>query len=216
MSISGKRCAVSVSAVAVLLLAGCSRTSSAPTAAANPAGGPSAQTVAAPQVVPAKEAFWPMYKEAHSWAGDAEVMRVTAKVLPGFRNEAGKAGMWEAVFASPSLHKYRIYTYSIATAPPDVYKGVVAGLEMAWGGPTRDAMPVDLSSFNVDSDAAYSAGAAQAADWLKKNPGKEIAAVEIGDTYKFQDPVWYLMWGTKQSGYATFVDASSGKVLKGK
>ncbi len=141
MSISGKRCAVSVSAVAVLLLAGCSRTSSAPTAAANPAGGPSAQTVAAPQVVPAKEAFWPMYKEAHSWAGDAEVMRVTAKVLPGFRNEAGKAGMWEAVFASPSLHKYRIYTYSIATAPPDVYKGVVAGLEMAWGGPTRDTIP---------------------------------------------------------------------------
>jgi hypothetical protein len=74
-------------------------------------------------------------------------------------------------------------------------------------------MPIDLTLFNVDSDAAYTAAVAAAADWLKNNPGKGLSAFEIGDTYKFQVPVWYVMWGTKALGYATIVDASTGKVL---
>jgi hypothetical protein len=48
---------------------------------------------------------------------------------------------------------------------------------------------------------------------MKNNPGKDVSDLEIGDTYKFSTPVWYVMWGTKSAGYATIVDASSGKVL---
>ena len=59
----------------------------------------------------------------------------------------------------------------------------------------------------------YTAAAVAAADWLKNNPGKELSEFEIGDTSKFQVPVWYVMWGTKTAGYATIVDASTGKVL---
>ncbi|MGB6156681.1 MAG: hypothetical protein WBH45_00240, partial [Acidobacteriaceae bacterium] len=172
-----------------------------------------AQPAAAPEPFTAKTAFWVMYKAAHNWAPDAEPIRVTAKEVPGFKNDAGKAAMWEAVFASPSLHQYETFTDSIADAPPDIYKGVVAGLAQPWGGATRDAMPIDVTSFNVDSDAAYTAAAAAAADWLKNNPGKPLSAFEVGDTSKFQVPVWYVMWGTKTAGYATIVDASTGKVL---
>jgi hypothetical protein len=195
-----------------LVLAGCS-SSSQP---ASPAAQPAAQPAAAPEIFTAKTAFWPMYKEAHNWANDVVVVRLTAKPVPGFQNQAGKAAMWEAVFASPSLKTYRTYTNSIAAAPPDIFKGVVAGLAMPWGGATRDAMAIDLSLFTVDSDAAFTAASADAADWLKKKPGKELSALELGDSYKFQGPVWYAMWGTKTSGYATFVDASTGKVLKHK
>jgi hypothetical protein len=67
--------------------------------------------------------------------------------------------------------------------------------------------------FNIDSDAAYTAAATDAAAWMKNNPGKDVSDLEIGDTYKFSTPVWYVMWGTKSAGYATIVDASSGKVL---
>ncbi|MGB9029696.1 MAG: hypothetical protein WCC27_06210 [Acidobacteriaceae bacterium] len=193
----------------VLLLAGCSQSTSkpaAPTAA-------QAQPAAPPELITAKTAFWPMYKAAHNWAPDVEAIRVTAKEVPGFKNAAGRAAMWEAVFASPSLHQYETFSDSIADAPPNIYKGVVAGLAQPWGGETRDAMPIDVTSFNVDSDAAYTAAAAGAADWLKQNPGKDLGAFELGDTYKFQVPVWYVMWGTKAAGYATIVDASAGKVL---
>jgi hypothetical protein len=195
----------------MLLLAGCA-SSNQP---ANPAAAP-AQPAAPPEIVTAKTAFWPMYKEAHTWAPDIVVMHLTAKPVPGFQNQGGKAAMWEAVFASPSLRTYRIFTNSIASVPPDVFKGIRAGLAMPWGGATRDATPIDLTLFSVDSDAAFTAASADAAGWLKSNPGKELSAFELGDTSKFQVPVWYVMWGNKTAGYATIVDASSGKVLKHK
>lgn len=206
------KCAIGITAAAVLLVAGCSQPAIQPAAGNVPEA--ATKPVAPPQIVPAKTAFWEMYTAAHKWAPDVVVLRVTAKEVPGYKNEAGKAAMWEAVFASANLRQYRVFSYSIASAPPDIYKGVVAGLEMPWSGATRDAMPVDLTLFNVDSDAAYKAASADAAEWLKNNPGKPISSLEIGDTYKFQRPVWYLMWGTKKSGYATFVDGNSGKVLK--
>lgn len=124
--------------------------------------------------------------------------------------------MWEAVFASPSLHQYRVYSYAITTALPDIQKGVVAGLRLPWNGETRDAMPIDLSSFNIDSDAAYKTADEEASAWLKKNPGKELSSFELGDTYRFQEPVWYLVWGDKKSGYVAFVDANTGKTLNKK
>ena len=126
------------------------------------------------------------------------------------------AAMWEAMFASPSLHQYRVYSYAIASSPPDIFKGVSAGLRLPWGGVTRDAMPVELTSFNVDSDAAYQAAAADGAAWLKKNPDKPLSAFALGNTSRFSAPVWYLMWGDKKSGYVAYVDATTGKVLKQK
>lgn len=214
MSVFSSKRTISVTAVAVLLLAGCGNTT-VPPSTGSPSRTVSTPT-APPQVVAAKTAFWPMYTAAHSWASDVELLSITAKQVPGFKNEAGKAAMWEAVFASPSLHQYRTYTYSIATVPPDIYKGAVAGFEQPWGGITRDAMPIDLSLFTVDSDAAYQAASVEAADWLKKNPGKPLSTFAIGDTYKFEVPVWYLMWGNKASGYAAMIDASTGKPLNKK
>ena len=205
------QCAAGMAVVATMLAAGCSK-STKEVSVSKQSQAPASQEAPA-QPVAAKTAFWPMYTAAHQWAADIVVLRVDAKELPGYKNEAGKAAMWEAVFASPSRHEYRTYTYAIAAVAPNIYKGVDAGLEMPWGGETRDAMAIDMNAFNVDSDAAYQAAAAAAAEWLKKNPTKDLTTIAMGDTYKFQEPVWYVMWGTKQGGYAAFVDANSGKVL---
>jgi hypothetical protein len=204
----------SVSAVvAMLLLAGCLEKTKGPVTdeskTAKPPAGP-------PQPVTAKTAFWRMYTPARHWSTDIEIIRVTPRDVPGFKNEDGKAAMWEAMFASPSLHQYRVYSYSIASSPPDIFKGVSAGLRVPWNGVTRDAMPIELTSFNVDSDAAYQAAAADGAAWLKKNPDKPLSAFALGNTSRFSAPVWYLMWGDKKSGYVAYVDATTGKVLKQK
>ena len=201
--------AVSTVAVAMLFLAGCSQSSSpsgeAPAAAA-PAG--------PPKLVTGNTAFGPMYKAARSWAPDLVILGIEAKDIPGFQNDAGKAAMWQATFASPSLHKYRVDSYAIATVLPDIHKGASAGLGLPWPGATRDAMPIDPSAFPVDSDAAYTAASADAADWLKKNPDKKPSSVGLVNAYKFHTPVWYVVWGDKKSGYIAYVDAMSGKVLK--
>jgi hypothetical protein len=200
--------------VAVLFLSGCSSSSNSSTPTPQPAA--STQAAAAPEIISGKTAFWEMYKTAHAWASDAEPIRLSMRDVPGYKNTAGKAGMWEAVFGSASLGSYRTFTYAIADAPPSVSKGVAAGLALPWGGPTRDAMPIDTSMFSIDSDAAYTAAATDAAEILKKQPKLTVTEFEAGDTYKFPTPVWYIQWGTKKAGYAAIVDANSGKVLKGK
>ena len=202
--------AASTLTLAGLLSLGCSR-SAQPVAA--PSTASTASTATAASVVAAKNPFWVMYKAAHDWAPDVEAIRLSQRELQGYKNDAGKAGLWEAAFASPSLRQYRLYTYAVADVPPSVFKGVTAGMPMAWGGETRDAMPIDLTLFNVDSDAAYQAASGDAGEWLKKNPGKQLTALELGETAKFSGPVWYTQWGTKASGYSALVDATTGKVL---
>jgi hypothetical protein len=210
MTASLKQRAVSAMTVAVFLLAGCSQSTSPVGADSDGAKAPTSP----PQPVTAQTAFAPMYKSARAWSPDVEVLTLRPKDVPGFKTEAGKAPMWEASFASKQLRQYRVYTYSIATVQPDIHKGTGAGLPMSWSGETRDAMPIDLSIFTVDSDAAFKAAAAEGAAWLTKNPKVELSSLDLGSTYKFQSPVWYVAWGDKKSGYVAFVDASSGKVYK--
>lgn len=208
-----KPSAVSIMAVTVLLLAGCTQSPKTPvndtSAAATKPAGP-------PQLVTAQTAFGILYKSALAWTPDVVMLKLAAKEVPGFKNEDGKAAMWEATFASPSLHRYRVDTYSIATVLPGIHKGGAAGLPLPWGGVTRDTMPIDPSSFSVDSDAAYTTAAADAAAWLKKNPDKTLSSLVLGNVFKLHALVWYVMWGTEKSGYVAIVDANTGKVLKSK
>ncbi len=199
-------------AVAVLILSGCSQT---PTPSATQEGAKAKEAAVPPEPVPAKTAFWPMYTSARNWATDFMTLKITAKEVPGFKNEDGKAAMWEATFGSPSKHEYRVYTYAIAAKPPDIYKGVVIGRGLPWSGITRAVMAIPLSQFNVDSDAAYKTAAEDAGAWLKKNPDVKLATLELGNAYKFGAPVWFFMWGNQKHGYAVYVNAVTGKVLKG-
>jgi hypothetical protein len=176
-----------------------------------------AQPAPPPEPVPAKTAFWPMYTSARTWTTDFVILKVEAKEVPGFKNENGKAAMWQATFASPSRQEYRTYSYAVAAVPPDIYKGVVIGGPEPWNGTyTRSAMPIQVSEFSIDSDAAYQSAAADAAAWLKKNPEKKLATVELSNSARFQVPTWYFLWGDKKLGYAAFVNATDGKVLKQK
>jgi hypothetical protein len=212
MSVGLKQCAVSAIAVVVLFLGGCSDSTTPPVSnqpeVAKKAAGPA-------EPVTAKTAFWPMYTEARHWAPDLVTLRLEAKEVPGFKNEGGKAAMWLATFGSPSQRQFVVYSYAIAAAP-GIAKGVLAGQREPWNGTTRDVMPIDTSSFNIDSDAAYSAATTDAAAWLAKNPDKKLSSFQLGDTFRFTDPVWYLTWGDTKSGYGAVVNANTGKVLKSK
>jgi hypothetical protein len=171
----------------------------------------------APTPVTAKTALGPMYKAALAWSSDVQLMRLSPKEVPGFKNAEGKAAMWEAAFGSAAHHQVRIYTYSIATVLPAFHKGVTAEIPLPWAGPTRDAMPVDMALFTVDSDAAYASSAKDAADWLKKNPEKQLASLDLGSTYRYRAPAWYVAWGDpKKSGYIVLIDATSGNIYSHK
>jgi hypothetical protein len=207
-----KNSSISAAALAVLLFTGCSQ-STQPSAAS----GPAASTPAAPpEMVTAKTAFWPMYKSAQAWSSDAVAIKLSPAPVPGFTNDGGKAAEWQATFGSASKGQYRVFSYAIVTALPGVHKGTSADMAMPWGGQTRDAMPIDTTGFNVDSDAAYKTAAAQAAPWLTKNPGKTPTSLDLGSTFAIHDPIWYIAWGDKNNGFVAAVNANTGEAFKAK
>jgi hypothetical protein len=196
----------------ILVSSGCAQSS-------KPAGGEANKAKASEpanpsQLVTAKTALGSMYMSAFKWSRDVMLLGLAPKEIPGIENGAGKAAMWEATYASPSQHAYHVYSYAIAAHPPDIYKGVTIGKAVPWAGVTREVMAVDSSAFKVDSDAAYTAAAADAAAWLKKNPGAKLSRFQLGNSYHYPTPVWYVMWGDAKSGYIAIVSATTGIVLK--
>ena len=203
---------VSALTLALFLLSSCSQTTQ-PATGGDSAVKPS-ESSAAIAPVTAKTAYWEMYKSAYKWAPDFVALKLVPKEMPGFHNDGGKAAIWEGTFASPTQHSLRIFSFAIAAHAPDIYQGVTVGNSSPWGGLTAEVMPIRIVDVSIDSDAAYNAATADAAAWLKKNPGKKLTSFQLGNGNAFPAPVWYFMWGDKKLGYAVFVNATTGKVLK--
>jgi hypothetical protein len=197
---------------AALLLTSCSQGPQTTLASTKPAP-ETTNGAASAEPVSGKTAFWEMYKSAHAWAADMTPLSLESKTVPGAKNDAGKAAMWSATFGSLSKHEARTFSYAVAAHPPDIAKGITVGHAIPWGGPTHEALPFDSGDFKIDSDAAYKTAYTKAAAWVEKHPDKQ-ATLTLGNASRFPAPVWYVLWGDKKLGYAVFVNAKTGAVIK--
>jgi hypothetical protein len=168
---------------------------------------------APPQAIAGQTAFYTMYKPARTWATDLMCLSLAGNDVEGVKSENGKYPMWTAVFVSPSKREARTLFYSVVDHGSDVHKGVTIGGAESWGGPTANSRPFQNSQFNVNSDGAYKTAAEKAGPWLQKNPDKPLKMV-LTSTSHFVNPVWYLLWGDRKSGYETFIDATTGAPTK--
>lgn len=205
----------SLIAVSAIALTACSSQPTNTSAATPDASAAAKQAPAGPpEPVPAKTAFWEMYKPAHAWAADLLPIGVKSGEVAGVKNADGKAGVWTVVFASPLKQQVRTYTYSVADQLPDISKGVKAGFPEAWAGPTKDVMEFRTSDFSVDSDAAYKAAAGKAEKWLKeKDNAEKPVSMNLGAAERFPAPVWAVTFGSSKSGYLALVNASTGEIM---
>lgn len=167
-----------------------------------------------PGPVTAQRAYYEMYKPARAWASDLLALSLVSGDLTGIVNEGGKAGVWTAVFVSPSRMEARKFTYYAGdSAEDDIHQGVSISNALPWGGATPTSKPFSNSEFVVDSDVVYKAAEAKAAAWLKKHPN-EKPTFQLGNASRFSAPVWYVMWGTKKNGYAALINSVTGESLK--
>jgi hypothetical protein len=162
--------------------------------------------------VPAKTAFYEMYRPARSWATDLQVLSLTSGEIEGFKNTDGKAAMWTVVFVSPSRNEARTVTYSIADHGT-VQKGVTMAGAARWSGPAPKSQPFPTTDFQVNSDEAYKTALPKAASFLKQHPDKPVWLF-LGKQAKFPGPAWYVQWGDTKMGYAVYVNATTGDVMK--
>jgi hypothetical protein len=196
--------------VAALMLSACSE---APQPAAKVESEVKKEPAKAPEAVTAQRAFYELYKPARAWAADLLALSVVSGEAPGIKNEDGKAGLWTVTFVSPSRKEGRIFTYAVVDSGADIRKGINIGNALPWSGPTPKSKAFANSEFAVDSDAAYKAAVEKAEVWVKSHP-TQTATFQLGDASRFPAPVWYVMWGTTKNGYAVFVNALTGAVVK--
>jgi len=195
-----------VSAAALtLLMAGCST---------EPAPQKKAEEKPA-EPVTGRQALQQMYIAARGWAADIQPIKVTCILLPEVKAEPGKAPAWQALFVSPSQGKARSYTYSVVESEGNLHKGVFAGLDQGWSGPSGETKPFPMAAIKFDSDQAYQTALKKGAEYDKKNPGKPIIFL-LEANNKFPDVSWRVIWGDSvgKSGFSVFVDASTGAYLQ--
>jgi hypothetical protein len=200
--------------IAVLGLTACSSEPAKPLEAKTDTDAAKKTPAGPPEPVLAKTAFYEMYTPAHAWAADMLPISLKSGEVAGVKNAQGKAGVWTAVFGSPSQHLARTYTYSVAEQLPTISKGVRAESPEAWAGPTTAVMTFQTSDFTIDSDAAYKAAAEKAVDWLKDpdNTTKPVS-LALGAASRFPAPVWYLLFGNSKSGFVAYVNATTGNII---
>lgn len=164
-----------------------------------------------------RQAFQKMYPSARSWALDAQPLQMQSYNLTDVKSSDGKAGAWQATFVSASQSKSRVYSWSAAEAEGNFHKGVFAGPEQSWSGPSGQNSPFDTVAIRVDSDEAYKTALAQKeiADFVKKNPQKPVTFI-LEKTRRFQDVYWRVLWGESvgTSEYTVFVNATTGKFME--
>jgi hypothetical protein len=198
-----------ISVAAVLAISGCS---SGPTPAEKAGTEAKQEQAKTPEAVAARAVYFEMYKQARAWAPDLLALTLKSGEAPTIKNTDGKAGLWTAVFVSPSRKEARTFSYAVAENGLAIRKGINVSDKQTWAGATTASRAFTNAEFSIDSDAAYKAGAAKAASWLKTHPNVK-AELTLGSSARFPGPVWYIMWGTSKSGYAAYVDATTGAVL---
>jgi hypothetical protein len=166
-----------------------------------------------PEPVAAQTAFYEMYKPARTWAPDLLALSLLGNEVPSMKSVDGKFPMWTAVFVSPSRREARTFTYSVVDDGATVHKGVNVGGAEPWSGATPKSIPFQITGFAVNSDAAYKTAYAKAETWVKKHPGKKVS-FSLGSAARFPAPVWFIIWGDTKSGYAVYVNATTGTVIK--
>jgi hypothetical protein len=164
--------------------------------------------VAPPEAVAAQSAFFAMYKPARTWAADLLPLTLTSGEVPGVKNADGKAGLWTAIFVSPSKHEARTFFYAVAEGNGQ-HKGVNMGGAQPWSGPTAKSKPFQVTEFLTNSDAAYKVALEKAGPWVKKHPEKQCSLF-LANASGGSAPLWYVLWGNTKDGYLAHVNATTG------
>jgi hypothetical protein len=160
-----------------------------------------------------QSALYKMYQVARSWAPDAQVLKMNSIPMSEVPDvPRGKAAAWQATFTSAARSQAKTFTYSIVESAGNLHKGTFAGADESFTGGRGTTSPFLILAVKIDTDAAYQTAMKEAADYEKKNPGKQISFL-LEKVNKYPDPVWRVIWGESvgTSNFSIYVDASTGE-----
>jgi hypothetical protein len=168
-----------------------------------------------PEPISGRQVFQMTYPQARTWAPDCQPMRIRSMNLPNPKSVDGKAGAWEILWVSQARARQRIYTWSAVEAEGNLHKGVFAGLEEGWRGPTGQEKPFLVAALRIDTPEALTTALTKTAEYKKKPADRPQVNFMLEYTPRYPDPAWRVFWGESVSAaeWNVFVDATTGAYL---
>ena len=165
-----------------------------------------------PEPVTGLHALFQMYTQARSWAPDIKVVRLSSRRVPEVKAEAGKAAAWQVLFASDSLGKTRMYTFSVYDESVTLRQGIFPDPP---GALSSDIHPFVIGDASVDSDKAWEVAQSHGGKYASEHPDMPISYLLEADPQK-GGPVWRVVWGlsTATSEFSVLVDAHTGEYIR--
>jgi hypothetical protein len=160
-----------------------------------------------------REAFQSMYVAARGWQHDATPMQLKSIPLTAVKADPGKSGAWQAIFVSPAAGRARTFTWCAIEMEGNLHKGVFAGPDESWSGPSDASQPFQAIALKVDTDDALKTALAKS-DYAKQHPNVPVIFL-LEQNRRYPDLSWRIVWGDSiaTSDYSVFVDATTGDLL---
>src|SRR5690348_15837989 len=93
-----------------------------------------------------------MYQLARTWAQDIKVLSCVSINISQVKPQRGKAGAWQAVFASESKSMKLAYTFSVYEVSVTLREGIFPEAPCAWSNDNRAFL---IAAVKTDTDQAW-------------------------------------------------------------
>jgi hypothetical protein len=165
----------------------------------------------APEALTGREGFYKTYPAAHTWALDAQPIRVRSMELKELKADPGKAAAWEVTYASISKGRSKVFIWSAVEADGNIHQGVFGSQDDAWrpGGPEK---PFPIQAIKTDTPEALQTAITHSVTYFKNIGSKPNPKFILEYTSRYPDPSWRVFWGDSVSAaeWSVFIDSATG------
>jgi hypothetical protein len=198
--------------VLIGLMVGCSSEPTKPAAENKPA---ETKPDFEPTYATGREALQKMYIAARSWSADAKPYRLESQSTKDANGQDGKAGLWQAGFASPAKRQVKMFSWSGIKAEGAPEPGIESRPADTYNPANTYTQIFDIAFLKKDTTDAFDAAQKHGGDKItKKKPDTEIFYVLEWDG-RGGKLFWRVLYGaSRDPQLAIDVDASTGLYLK--
>ncbi len=163
-----------------------------------------------------REALQKMYIAARSWSVDTKPYHLDSQPTKDANGQDGKAGIWQAGFASPSKREVKMFSWSGIKGDNAPEPGIGSRPSDTYNPANTYTQIFDIAFLKIDSTQALEEANKHGGDkLLKKSPDMQVFYVLEWDGKK-NKLFWRVLFGDDKNNpkLAVDVDATTGQFLK--
>ncbi len=163
-----------------------------------------------------REALQKMYIAARSWSADVKPYRLESQPTKASNGQDGKAGIWQAGFASPAKRELKLFSWSGVKADDAPEPGINSRPADTYNPANTSTQIFDFAFLKIDSPQAFEEAQKHGGDKItKKSPDTQVFYDLEWDGRK-NSLYWRVLYGESKNDpkLAVDVDASTGLFLK--